>query len=184
VPGLRRYVTIYSDSLADDDPNPLANPRRAAWGPGLYISQLPGLRRLDLRLETYSTRLYARDAGGQFIYWNDQYHDAYTNNGVLLGSWVGRDARAYSASSTYWLSARNKLSASYRQIKTGPKFLPGGGTQTDASVSAEWQLRSGWQLNAFAQFERYFLPVVGPPEHDLTVGLQITFFPRDWASTR
>jgi hypothetical protein len=137
-----------------------------------------------LRLETYSTRLYARDAGGQFIYWNDQYHDAYTNNGVLLGSWVGRDARAYSASSTYWLSARNKLSASYRQIKTGPKFLPGGGTQTDASVSAEWQLRSGWQLNAFAQFERYFLPVVGPPEHDLTVGLQITFFPRDWASTR
>jgi hypothetical protein len=184
VPGLRRYLTIYSDSLADDDPNPLANPRRAAWGPCLYISQLPAMRRLDLRLETYSTWLYARDAGGQFIYWNNQYHDAYTNNGVLLGSWIGRDARAYSASSTYWLSARDKISASYRQIKTGSNFLPGGGTQTDASVSTEWQLRSDWQLNVFAQFERYFLPVLGPPRHDLTAGLQITFFPRDWAAAR
>jgi hypothetical protein len=184
IPGLRRYLTIYSDSLADDDPNPLDNPRRAAWGPGLYISQLPHLRKLDLRLETYSTWLYLRDAGGQFIYWNNQYHDAYTNNGVLLGSWIGRDARAYTASSTYWLSARNKIGASYRQIKTGSNFLPGGGTQTDVSVNTEWQLRSHWQLNASAQYERYFLPVVGPPRRDLTAGLQITFFPRDWSPAR
>ncbi|HMJ60950.1 MAG TPA: capsule assembly Wzi family protein, partial [Bryobacteraceae bacterium] len=182
--GLRRYLTIYSDSLADDDPNPLDNPRRAAWGPGLYISQVPGLRKLDLRLESYSTRLYIKDAGGQFIYWNNQYHDAYTNNGVLLGSWVGRDARAYSASSTCWLSARNKIGASYRQIKTGSKFLPGGGTQTDASVNTEWQLHPGWQANVFVQYERYFLPVLGPPRNDLTVGLEITFFPRDWVSGR
>jgi capsule assembly protein Wzi len=184
VPGLRRYLTIYSDSLADDDPNPLDNPRRAAWGPGLYISQLPAMRKLDLRLETYSTWLYLRDAGGQFIYWNNQYHDAYTNNGVLLGSWIGRDARAYSASSTYWLSARNKIGVSYRQIKTGSNFLPGGGTQTDVSMNAEWQLRSGWQLNVFAQLERYFLPVLGSPRRDLTAGLQIAFFPRNWAAAR
>jgi hypothetical protein len=184
VPGLRRYLTIYSDSLADDDPNPLDNPRRAAWGPGLYLSQLPRLRKLDFRLETYSTWLYLRDAGGQFIYWNGQYHDAYTNNGVLLGSSIGRDARAYTASSTYWLSARNKIGGSYRQVKTGSNFLPGGGTQTDVSVNTDWQLHSDWQLHAFAQYERYFLPVVGPPRHDLTVGLEITFFPRDWSLAR
>jgi hypothetical protein len=102
----------------------------------------------------------------------------------LLGSWIGRDARAYTASSTYWLSARNKIGASYRQIKTGSNFLPGGGTQTDVSVNTEWQLRSHWQLNASAQYERYFLPVVGPPRRDLTAGLQITFFPRDWSPAR
>ena len=180
VPGLRRYLTIYSDSLADDDPNPLDNPRRAAWAPGLYISQLPGLRKLDLRFETYSTWLYAKDHGGGFIYWNDVYHDAYTNNGVLLGSWIGRDARAYTASSTYWFSARNKIGATYRQIKSGPNFLPGGGTQTDGSINAEWQLRPGWQMNALLQFERYFVPILGPPRHNLTAGLQFTFFPRDW----
>ena len=87
----------------------------------------------------------------------------------------GRDARAYSASSTYWFSARNKISAAYRQIKTGSNFLPGGGTQSDGSVSAEWQVHPDWQLKEFAQYERYFVPILGPPRHDFTAGLQITF---------
>jgi len=58
VPGLRRFVTIYSDSFADDEPNPLDAPRRSAWGPGLYLTQLPGLPHMDFRFETYSTLLY------------------------------------------------------------------------------------------------------------------------------
>jgi hypothetical protein len=32
-------------------------------------------------------------------------------------------------------------------------------------------------LNAFLQFERYFLPILGPPRHNLTGGVQLTFFP-------
>ncbi|HEY6988195.1 MAG TPA: capsule assembly Wzi family protein [Bryobacteraceae bacterium] len=184
VPGLTRYLTIYSDSLADDDPNPLDNPPRAAWAPGLYISQFPGLPKLDLRFETYSTWLYAKDHGGGFIYWNNVYHDAYTNNGALLGSWIGRDARAYTASSTYWFSARNKIGATWRQIKSGPNFLPGGGTQTDVSVKAEWLAHRDCQLNAYAQVERYFLPVLGPPQHNFTAALQFTFFPRGWGVSR
>ena len=140
VPGLRRFVTIYSDSLADDEPNPLDSPRRSAWAPGIYFTQLPGIRRMDLRFETYSTWLYRGDEGGLFFYWNNQYRDAYTNNGYLLGSWVGRDARAYQASSTYWWSAQKKITASFRQTKTGSMFLPGGGTQSDISLSGQWQL--------------------------------------------
>src|ERR1700685_3857359 len=119
VPGVRRYVTIYSHLLADDEPNPLDSPRRSAWAPGIYFTRLPGLRRMDLRFETYSTWLYRGDEGGAFFYWNNQYRDAYTNNGFLLGSWVGRDARAYEASSTYWWSAQNKIVLSFRQTKTG-----------------------------------------------------------------
>ncbi|MBV8070756.1 MAG: hypothetical protein JO270_12675, partial [Acidobacteriaceae bacterium] len=53
LPGLRRFVTIYCDSFADDEPNPLASPHRSAWAPGIYFTQLPKLRRMDLRLETY-----------------------------------------------------------------------------------------------------------------------------------
>jgi hypothetical protein len=181
VPKLRRYVTIYSDSLADDEPNPLANPRRSAWAPGIYITQLPKLRNLDLRLETYSTWLYRKDEGGGFIYWNNNYHDAYTNNGNLLGSWVGRDARAYAASSTYWWSGSNKVTASFRQTKTGSKFLPGGGTQTDASLTVQWQLRPGLLATAFGQYERYFVPVLGSPRRDVAAGLQLVYYPRNWA---
>ncbi|MGH9344940.1 MAG: capsule assembly Wzi family protein [Terriglobia bacterium] len=184
LPKLRRYVTIYSDSLADDEPNPLDAPRRSAWGPGIYLTQLPKLPRIDFRLETYSTLLYAQDHGGGFIYWNDQYHDAYTNNGNVLGSWVGRDARVYAASSTYWLSAKNKLTASFRQVKAGGNFLPGGGTQTDVALKGTWQMRPEWLLTAFAQYERYFIPLLGGPGRNVAAGLQVTFYPADWKIQR
>lgn len=184
VPGLRRFVTIYSDSLADDEPNPLDSPHRSAWAPGIYFTQLPGLRRMDLRFETYSTWLYRGDEGGLFFYWNNQYRDAYTNNGYLLGSWVGRDARAYQGSSTYWWSAQNKIVLSFRQTKTGSNFLPGGGTQSDISASGQWQLGPDVAVSPFVQFERYFIPVLGAPKKDVSFGLQITFAPKNMGLTR
>jgi hypothetical protein len=179
VPGLRRYLTIYSDSLADDEPNPLASPHRSAWGPGMYITQLPRLKHLDLRFETYSTWLYRGDAGGQFIYWNNQYRDAYTNDGNLLGSSVGRDARAYSVSSTYWWSAQNTLTASFRQTKTGSNFIPGGGTQTDVSLSLQRELRPNLLGKFFVQYERYYIPILGAPKQDVTASVEFTFSPKN-----
>jgi hypothetical protein len=183
VPGLKRYLTIYSDSLADDEPNPLASPRRSAWAPGLYLTELPGLRRMDLRFETYSTWLYRGDPGGMFFYWNDQYRDAYTNDGNLFGSWVGRDARAYVVSSTYWWSAKNKITATYRQTKTGNQFLPGGGTQTDVSMNAQWEFPANLLVAAFVQYERYFVPVLGGPKRDVVAGFGFTYYPKRWAAT-
>ena len=34
IPGLRNWLTLYADSYSDDDPSPLAAPRRAAISPG------------------------------------------------------------------------------------------------------------------------------------------------------
>lgn len=184
IPRFRRYMTLYSDSLADDEPNPLDSPRRSAWGPGIYLTQLPKLQKLDFRFETYSTWLYAKDHGGLFIYWNNQYHDAYTNRGNVLGSWVGRDARAYAASSTYWVSAKDKVTASFRQTKTGSNFVPGGGTQTDVALTAQWQIRPEWLVTGFAQYERYFVPILGNPHRDVTAGMQVTFYPANWKVQR
>jgi hypothetical protein len=181
LPGLRRYVTLYSDSYADDDPSPLDNPRRSAWGPGIDLAQIPGLRKLELRFETYSTWLYRKDYGGNFIYFNNQYHDSYTNQGNLLGSWVGRDSRAYVGTTTYWISARSRLQGQYRQIKAGSKFLPGGGTQTDGSLTAQWSLTPEWLISAQVQYERYYVPILGGPQQDTLGSLQVTFTPRDWA---
>jgi hypothetical protein len=180
VPGLKRRLSLYSDSLADDEPNPLASPHRSAWGPGIYLTELPGLRKMDFRFETYSTWLYRGDEGGLFFYWNNQYRDAYTNNGNLLGSWVGRDARAYVASTTYWWSAKDTVTASYKQIKTGSQFLPGGGTQTDVSLNVQWLLHPNLLADAFVQYERYAIPVLGDPKRNMTTGLQLTFYPTDW----
>jgi len=178
VPGLRRYLTVYSDSYADDEPNPIDNPKRSAWGPGLYLSRIPRMKRLDFRFETYSTLLYRKDPGGNFLYWNTDYRDAYTNNGYLLGSWIGRDSRAYVASTTYWFSAQSKLQTKYRQIKAGNQFLPGGGTQTDWSESAQLRVTPEWSISATAQYERYNLPILGPATRDLMGSLQIAFTPK------
>jgi Capsule assembly protein Wzi len=103
------------------------------------------LPHLDFRFETYSTWLYRKDEGGNFLYWNNQYRDSYTNKGNFLGSWVGRDARAYTAETNYWFSAKSKITGNYRQIKAGNRFLPGG-TQTDISVTAQWAPAPEWLL--------------------------------------
>jgi hypothetical protein len=180
VPFLRRYLSIYSDSLADDEPNPLASPRRSAWGPGLYITQFPKLRNLDLRFETYSSWLYRGDEGGLFFYWNNQYRDAYTNHGNLLGSWVGRDARAYVVRSTYWASPRKTISLLYRQTKTGSNFLLGGGTQTDAAATFDCAIRPQLQASLFVQYERRLIPILGPLQRDVSAQLQLTLHPQNW----
>ena len=180
LPGLR-MVSLYSDSYADDEPNPIDSPRRSAWAPGIYIARLPKLSRLDLRFESYATWLYRKDYGGQFLYWNNQYHDSYTNQGNLLGSWVGRDARAYIATTRYWLSGKSFLAAQYKQVKTGSQFLPGGGTQTDVSVSGQLAYKQDWLLGAWLQAERYYVPLLGAPRHDIAGSLQITFTPRNWS---
>ena len=146
--------------------------------PAFTIAQLPKLPNLDLRFETYATWLYRQDEGGKFIYWNNQYRDAYTNNGYLLGSWVGRDARAYQASSTYWWSAKNKLTGTFRQIKIGNNFLPGGGTQTDVSLNAQWELKPNFLASILLQYERYLIPSLAGPTRDVVAGFQFTYYPR------
>ena len=184
LPGVHHLVTIYSDSYADDDPNPLDNPKRSAWAPGIYFARIPGVKGLDLRFETYATWLYRADYGGNFLYWNGQYHDSYTNNGNLLGSWIGRDSRAYVGTSSYWFSAKTKIQGQYKQIKAGNQFLPGGGTQTDISVAAQWAPRPEWLFNAQFQGERYDIPVLGGVRRNTLASLQVTYSPENWSLKR
>lgn len=179
LPGLRKWLSLYSDFYSDDDPSPLANPRRAAVNPGLYLSHFPFLSKLDLRVETVSTQsLTATDRGGTFLYFNDSYHDSNTNKGFLFGNQTGRDGRTYQAWSTYHLSAATSLQVGYRDTKVANGFLPGGGTQSDASTRVRWQVRPNWSVDAFVQYERWFIPVLrATAQQDTTVSMQLTFMP-------
>ena len=172
-------ITIYSDMYSDDDPSPLANPRRAAVSPGFYVSHLPGISKLDLRAEATSTQMLTSvDLGPDFLYFNNQYHDANTNKGVLFGSPTGRDARSYQGWSTYHFSAANSLVLSFRQLKTSNVFLPGGGTQTDASVRLEWQVRPDLLVDTFIQGERWLIPVLSQnSQKNVTGQIQLKYNP-------
>jgi len=180
LPGLRNWLTLYSDSYSDDDPSPLANPRRAAINPGLYLSHFPMISRLDLRLEMVSTQsLTSTDRGGTFFYFNTQYHDANTNKGFLFGNPTGRDGRSYHVSSTYHFSAASTLQVAYRDIRTSAGFLPGGGTQSDASTRLVWQVRPQWSVDSRVQYERWLIPSLRPgAQHDVLGSFQVTFYPK------
>ena len=179
IPGLRNFLTLYSDAYSDDDPSPLANPRRSAFNPGLYLSHLPLLSKLDFRAEATSTQLLTSfDLGPGFLYFNNQYHDANTNKGFLFGSPTGRDARSYQGWSTYHFSPTNKLIFEFRQLKASNAFLTGGGTQTDASVRFEWQLRPNLRINTFIQGERWFIPVLAQnSQKNVTGQIQLIYTP-------
>ena len=138
-------------------------------------------------MEAVSTQsLVPTDRGGQFLYWNFRYHDSNTNKGYLFGNQTGRDGRTYQAWTTYHFSAATSLQFSYRDTKasaiqdasTNAMWLPGGGTQSDASTRLLWQVRPEWSVNAFVQYERWFIPVLrSTAQRDVTGSLQLTFTP-------
>jgi len=177
VPGLRRWLTLYTDSYSDDDPSPLAAPRRAAIAPGIYLARFPGLPRLDLRIEAPSTQPMGWDMGGRFFYFNTQYRSGNTNYGRLLGNAVGRDGRAVQAWLRWWLPGRGRIEASYRQGKTSGKFLPGGATQSDGILRAAFDLAPSWSLSAMSQYERFYVPLLGGARRNLSGWVQLAWTP-------
>jgi membrane-associated phospholipid phosphatase len=178
IPGLTNWLTLYSDSYSDDDPSPLANPRRAAINPGLYLSHVPGLPQLDLRVEAPSTKPFDGSWDIKNLnYFNDEYHSANTNYGTLIGNSVGRDGRAVEVWSDYHFSPRVKLELGFRDLKGSAKLLPGGSSQSDASLKLSLKLGGRWYADCFAQYERYSIPLLGPRQRDVSGWLQLTWEP-------
>ena len=141
------------------------------------MASLPGLPHWDLRVEAPTTRMLASDQGGFFLYWSGVYLTANTNQGNLLGSWVGRDGRGLLAQTSWWRTARSHWDFGYRQNRIGPNFLPGGGTQDDAFVRGSIRLGPAWGLDVSTQYERYFIPVLGGVHHDVAASLEMTYQP-------
>jgi hypothetical protein len=183
VPYLRNWLTIYADSLSDDDPSPLASPRRAGIGPGFYLSRIPGVQKLDLRVEAVYTNTVSSSTGGHFIYYDSFYHDLYTNKNNIIGSWIGRQGQGIQGWSTYWFSPKNTLQFGYRHAKVASDFIPGGETLNDGSVKLDWWLRHDLSVSAFEQYEKWLAPILSPTaQTNWTSSLQVTFWPhsRTW----
>lgn len=177
IPGLRKWLVLYADSMAEDEVNPIAYPRRSAMNPGIYLPQLPKLRKMDLRAEAAYTDLPGLLLSDYF-YWNHRYNDGYTNSGHLIGDWVGRQGKALQFSSNYWFSGRNKLQVSYRKLAVNPD-TGRRGTQHDFKATLECALSSTLQAVGWVQYERWNFPVLAPtPQSNVTVSVQLAYTPR------
>jgi len=177
VPYLRKWLTVYTDSFCEDDVLSLSAPRRCAWSPGFFLSQFPYVPKLDLRVEAVNTDVSGFPAAG-INYSNNVYRSGYTNDGNILGSWIGRDGRGVQAWSNYWLSAKSKIQLGYRHQTVDQKFLQGGNLN-DFSLSADVMLRPDLNFSGGIQHENWNFPLFGTDTRsNWTTSVNLTFRPK------
>jgi len=180
LPRLRNWMTFYADGLAYDEYSPIAYADRSAWRAGLYFSQLPFVRKLDLRVEgVYTDNPIGGAVGHGFYYKNNTWRSGYTNNGNLLGSWVGRAGQGAQAWTNYWFTPKDRLQFSFRHQKVSQQFIPSGGTLTDAGANASFWVRRDVNMSVFLQYEKWDFPVLRPtPQSNFTTSVGLAFWPR------
>jgi hypothetical protein len=175
IPGIRNWLTLYCDSFADDEAFPPAYPTHSAWSPGIYMPKLLFARKLDFRAEGAMTpeRLFPG-----FFYFNVHYLSGYTNDRQLMGSWIGRQGSGFQLWTTYWLSGRNTLQATYRAIWVDHSFLQGGWLR-DVGVNTNLALSSSFALQASIQYERWQFPLLATGTvSNVATSLQLSYTPR------
>jgi len=180
LPWLRNWATFYCDGFTDDQFTPVAYWDRSSWTGGLYLSRIPTISKLDLRLEGVYTDVPAGGAIGHgFFYSNSRYRMGYTNNGDLLGSWIGRDGQGAQVWSNYWFTPKNRLQFNFRHEKVSQQFVPGGGSITDVGVRADLYLSGGMALTSSVQYERWLFPLIQPGAvRNVTASVQIQLQPQ------
>ena len=179
LPFLRNWVTLYSDSEVHDDISPADAPRHAAFRPGVYLSHVPGMPKLDLRAEAVSTDpASARIKAGTFMYWEEMQRDGYTNSGQMFGDWIGREAKGGQAWATYHLSGNEWIRAGVRNQKTENDFIPGGTTLNDLNVEVVKRIKHDLELKGNFTFEQYKAPIYLPGKQTVTATtFQLTWYP-------
>lgn len=179
LPGLRNWATLYVDSEAHDDVSPVDAPRRASYRPGLYLSHLPALPKLDLRMEGVSTDPpTSRSNAGEFNYFEAVQRQGYTNKGFIMGDWIGREAKGGQLWTTWHLGPDEWIQASFRHQKNAKDFIAGGTTLNDYQLQVVKRLGKDLELNGSFLLEQYKAPIYKTGQQTVTgTTVQLTWFP-------
>jgi hypothetical protein len=179
LPYLSHWLTLYTDSEVHDDVSPIDAPRRAAERPGLYLSHVPGVPRLDVRVEGVTTDPpTSRSQGGVFMYWEGIEKQGYTNQGQLFGDWIGREDKGGQGWITYHLSGNEWVQVGARHQKADKDFISGGTTLNDVSVQVVKRLGRDLEVNGNFTLEHWKAPIYLPGEQTVTsTNIQLTWFP-------
>lgn len=180
LPYLEHWLTLYVDSEAHDDVSPVDAPRRAAFRTGLYLSHLPKLLKVDLRVEGIdSDQPTSRSVQGQFTYWEIIQKQGYTNKGRILGDWLGREGKGGQAWLTFHLAGDQLFQIEWRHNKNANDFIPQGSTQNQITASALLRPRKNIELNGWIRYDAWKAPwyKLGL-QSETTTAVQITWYPK------
>ncbi len=194
LPFLRKWLTLYTDGEVHDDISPIDAPRRAAWRPGLYLSHVPGVPKLDVRAEAvYTDPPVSTSQGGRFMYWEFIQKQGYTNNGQIFGDWIGREAKGGQAWITWHLSGNEWIQAGMRNQKVAKDFIPGstteinpatggliegGTTLNDIDFQVVKRIGKDFEINGNFAFEHWKAPIYLPGQQTVTTTtIKLTWYP-------
>ncbi len=183
IPGLRDWLTIYGDSLVVDEFTPIGS-SRPTLNFGAYLPKIPKLHNLDFRAEVLRVAHTSEFPPG-FVYFDfRRFRSGYTNDGNLLGNWIGRAGRGGQAWATYWISPRTKVQLGYRLQMVYKDFVEGG-RLNDYSIRAEHSIGSTLSLSGFLQYEKWWFPVLSSAKQsNVTASVQFTLYPGKLRSKR
>ncbi|WP_348261808.1 capsule assembly Wzi family protein [Telmatobacter sp. DSM 110680] len=194
VPGMRKWLTLYTDGEVHDDISPIDAPRRASWRPGLYLSHVPGVPKLDIRAEAATTDPpVSTSVDGRFMYWETIQVQGYTNNGQIFGDWIGREGKGGQGWLTYHLSGNEWIQVGLRNQKTAKDFIPGsttltkpgtpypiegGSTLNDINFQAVKRIGKDFEINGNFALEHWKAPIYLPGQQTVTTTtIKLTWFP-------
>lgn len=179
LPHLRNWLTFYVDTEIHDDVSPIDAPRHASWRPGLYLSHVPGVPRLDVRVEGVSTDPPTpRSNSGYYMYWEQIEKQGYTNQGQIFGDWMGREDKGGQGWITYHLSGNEWVQAAVRSQKAEKDFIPGGTTLDDIDFQAVKRVGKDFEIDGSFALEHWKAPVyLAGRQAVTTTTIQFTWFP-------
>ncbi len=194
LPYLRHWLTLYTDGEVHDDVSPIDAPRRAAWRPGLYLSHVPGVPKLDVRAEAVTIDPpISTSISGRFMYWESVQVQGYTNNGQIFGDWIGREAKGGQGWITYHLSGNEWIQVGVRNQKAAKDFIPGSTTQlrpgtgslieggttlNDFNIQAVKRIGKNFEINGNFALEHWKAPIYLPGQQTVTTTtIKLTWFP-------
>jgi len=180
LPYIQHWLTFLVDSECHDDVNPVSAPRRADFRTGLYLSHVPGVPKLDFRVEAVmDDQSTSRSIQGEFTYYETEVPQGYTNKGQIFGDWMSREAKGGQAWATWHLSGNEWIQASWRRQKAAKDFIIDGTTIDDFSAQVVKRLGHDLELNANFSYEGYLAPVYLTGKQTVTTtSFQLTWYPR------
>jgi membrane-associated phospholipid phosphatase len=183
IPKLRNWLTLYADGFAEDQVVflPYGYPERAIWRSGIYVPKIPRLSNVDFRAEgVYTDNPIGGMYAEGYYYLAARYLNGYTNDGNIVGSWIGRQGQGVQTWTNYWFGARNRIQLNVRHQKVSPRFVPSGGTLTDVGVRGDFWLRPDVGISLSVQGEKWLFPVIQPnASTNVTGKIQVSFEPRN-----
>ena len=179
LPFVRNWLTLYADGEVHDDISPIDAPRRAAWRPGIYLSHVPGLPKLDLRVEAADTDpVVSTSSEGHFMYFEAIERQGYTNQGQIFGDWIGREDKGGQGWLTYHLSGNEWIQLGVRNQKAAKDFIAGGTTLNDFNVQVVKRIAREVALEGNFTLEHWNAPIYLPGQQTVTAtSIQVTWYP-------